>query len=101
MELTEAERAAFEELMSSPPFEYRNFSRQSDGDAWPGQYCVYELHLAWDCYVAGKRQGFNDGVIACAEECKRKWQDGYRGESTVGFYYVCRALLQPDAPEGG
>ena len=48
-------RATFEATFRATPYEWhpRLFDRNSDGQAWPGQYRVYQTDVAWDAYRAG------------------------------------------------
>jgi hypothetical protein len=41
-------------------------------------------------YAAGKAAG----IEAAAQCCEQKWRDGYRGEVSVGFAHVIRALAK-------
>jgi hypothetical protein len=53
---SEEQRKAFEDWIAQSPFD-RNIRRWPMNDnrhAWPGQYCHYEVQLAWEAWQAGQ-----------------------------------------------
>lgn len=57
----ESTREAFESWISSPPFE-RSVDRWPADEskfAWPGQYRVYEVQLAWEAWQAAQSVNLN------------------------------------------
>lgn len=63
-------RAAFEATFRAPPHEWhpRLFDRNSDGQAWPGQYRVYQTDVAWDAYRSGRAAAIEEAAQACEDE---------------------------------
>jgi hypothetical protein len=50
-----AERERFEQQMSSPPYELGVERWLDDDSTWPGQYREYFVQLAWEFWLAAKR----------------------------------------------
>lgn len=50
-----ATRAAFENWITSPPYE-RILSRYRKASVWHGHYAVYEVELAWQAWLQATRQ---------------------------------------------
>jgi len=50
-------RKAFEAWISAPPYEREvgRFIEYDDTNAWPGQYMVNEVELAWEAWQEGAR----------------------------------------------
>lgn len=51
-------RKSFEQWISAPPFECDIARNPNDGTktVWPGQYCSYKVHLAWQAWEESSKR---------------------------------------------
>lgn len=73
------ERESFEKFVSAPPFEYRT-ERMTELSAWPGNYRVLAVQLAWEAWKAraahqrpcrGVAHPCCDYLAACGSVCDK------------------------------
>lgn len=70
-DVLEVLREAFEDFISSPPFE-KSIFRRDVKDAWPGQYCDMGVELAWEAWQESSKQ--QDAALrAEVERLRNPW----------------------------